>query len=274
MENPSVRQPLVAGHFYSSSAQRLRKEIEILIGTKKPTPRDVIAAMMPHAGYMYSGEVAAVTASRINIKNRIILLGPKHTDEGEPFSIMTEGVWQMPFGAIEVDSELASAILSDSKVLDDDPIAHVNEHSLEVELPFLSYFKPDYKIVPIVVSVDDLRVYRQIGREIADAVKKLGIEKDTLIIASSDMTHYEPQDSAQMKDKEALEAVLKLDDAKLVDTVERLNISMCGYAPTTIMLAAAKYLGAKQAELVRYQTSGDITGDYSSVVGYAGVIVY
>lgn len=274
MERFEVRKPAVAGQFYSASSQRLKKEIELLLGNKKPEKKDVIAAMMPHAGYMYSGEVAAATAASVNVKDKIIIIGPNHTGYGVPFGIMTEGTWQMPFGDVEIDANLAQNILSKSQVLEDDAIAHTYEHSLEVELPFLSYFKPEFKIVPIVVSAAELRIYKEIGREIADTVKHLGIQKDVLIIASSDMTHYEPQASAQRKDKEAIEAILELNEDKLMDKVERLNISMCGYAPAIIMLSAAKTLGAKKAELVKYQTSGDVTGDYSSVVGYAGVIVY
>lgn len=273
MEKFEVRKPAVAGQFYSASSQRLRKEIELLLGDKKPEKKDVIAAMMPHAGYMYSGEVAAQTASSINIKDKIILIGPNHTGYGVPFGIMTEGSWQMPFGEVEIAQDLAQGILGNSQVLEEDAIAHTYEHSLEVQLPFLSYFKQDFKIVPIIVSVAQLRIYKEIGREIADTIKHLGIQKDTLIIASSDMTHYEPQAQAERKDKEAIEAILELNEDKLMDKVERLNISMCGYAPAIIMLAAAKSLGAKKAELIKYQTSGDVTGDYSSVVGYAGVIV-
>jgi len=274
MERSESRKPAVAGQFYSASSQRLKKEIELLLGDKKPEKKEAIAAMMPHAGYMYSGEVAAATASSINIKNRIILIGPNHTGYGVPFGIMTEGAWQMPFGEIDIDTELAQNILGKSQLLEEDAIAHTYEHSLEVQLPFLSYFKQDFKIVPIVVSVGELRIYKEIGQEIADAIKHLGIQKDTLIIASSDMTHYEPQDSAERKDKEAIGAILELDEDKLMDKVESLNISMCGYAPAIIMLTAAKALGAKKAELVKYQTSGDVTGDYTSVVGYAGVVVY
>ncbi len=273
MENANVRRPAVAGQFYSESPQKLKTEIEILLGNKKYARKDVIAAMMPHAGYMYSGEVAAATAASLIVKERVVILGPNHTGYGVPFGIMTEGAWKMPFGDIQVDTELATAILADSKALEEDAIAHTYEHSLEVELPFLSYFKPDIRIVPIVVSADDLRVYKEIGREIANAINKTGSQKDTLIIASSDMTHYEPQNAAERKDKEAIEAILELNEDKLMDKVERLNISMCGYAPAIIMLSAAKSLGAKKAELIRYQTSGDVTGDYTSVVGYAGIII-
>ena len=274
MENANLRKPAVAGQFYSESSQKLKKDIEILLGNKKPAPKEAIAAMMPHAGYIYSGEVAAATAASLIVKNRIVILGPNHTGYGVPFAILTEGIWQMPFGDVEIDSELAASILKYSNTMEEDAIAHTYEHSLEVELPFLSYFNPDIKIVPIVVSAGDLRVYKEIGREIAATIKKMNIQKDTLIIASSDMTHYEPQNLAEKKDKEAIEAILELNEDKLMDKVERLNISMCGCAPAIIMIAAAKALGAKKGELVQYQTSGDVTGDRTSVVGYAGIIVH
>lgn len=273
MEKFKVREPAVAGQFYPSSSQALKNQIETLID-KKAAKLDVIACMLPHAGYMYSGGVAGQTVCRINIKDKIILLGPNHTGYGKAFSIMTEGTWQMPFGEIKIDNKLAKQILNCSQYLEDDSLAHIYEHSLEVELPFLQYFKNDFEIAPIVFMSNELGVLKEIGKEIACAIKESNIKDSTMIVASSDMTHYEPYAQAQKKDKEAIQAILELNEDKLMERIQRLNISMCGYAPVIVMLSIAKLLGATKASLIKYQTSGDITGDKGSVVGYAGIIIY
>jgi hypothetical protein len=267
-----IRQPQVAGQFYPSSSQGLKNQIETLID-KQADKLDIIACMLPHAGYIYSGAVAAQTVSRINIKNKIILLGPNHTGYGVKYSIMPQGSWQTPLGEIKIDSELAGDILNHSQYLEADNEAHAYEHSLEVELPFLQYFKTDFEIVPIVFLSDEFEILKKIGKEIANTIKERNIKDSTIIVASSDMTHYESQEQAQKKDKEAIQAILELNEDKLIDRIQRLNISMCGYAPTITMISAAKLLGAKTAKLIQYQTSGDITGDMSSVVGYAGIII-
>jgi len=272
-KSDKIRQPQVAGQFYPSSSQGLKNQIETLID-KQADKLDIIACMLPHAGYIYSGGVAAQTVSRINIKNKVILLGPNHTGYGVKYSIMPQGSWQTPLGEIKIDSHLAEAILNHSKYLQPDNEAHTYEHSLEVELPFLQYFKTDFEIVPIVFLSDEFKVLKEIGEEIANTIKERNIKDSTIIVASSDMTHYEPQEQAQKKDKEAIQAILELNEDKLMDRVQRLNISMCGYAPAITMISAAKLLGAKTAKLIKYQTSGDVTGDKSSVVGYAGIIIY
>lgn len=272
MEESKIRKPAVAGQFYPSSSQGLKNKIEVLID-KKADKLDAIACMLPHAGYMYSGEVAGHTVSRLNIKDKIILLGPNHTGYGKAFSIMTEGIWQTPLGEIKIDNTLARQILNHSKYLEDDNLAHIYEHSLEVELPFLQYFKADFQIVPIVILSDEFSVLKEIGKEIAEAIKTSNMADSTMIVASSDMTHYEPQGEAQKKDREAIDSILKLDEDRLLERVLNLNISMCGYAPVAVMLTAAKILGANRALLVKYQTSGDVTGDRDSVVGYAGIVI-
>lgn len=272
-KSDKIRQPRVAGQFYPSSAVGLRNQIETLID-KKTDKLDIIACMLPHAGYVYSGGVAAQTVSRINIKNKIILLGPNHTGYGARYSIMPEGIWQTPLGEVRIDSNLAKEILHHSKHLEADDSAHAYEHSLEVELPFLQYFKSDFEIVPIVFLSDEFEILKEIGKQIASAIKEANLKESTIVVASSDMTHYEPWDQAQRKDKEAIQAILELNEDKLIDRVMRLNISMCGYAPTITMISAAKELGARKSELIKYQTSADATGDKSSVVGYAGIIIY
>lgn len=268
-----VRKPIVAGQFYSGSYQGLRNQIEKLI-SKKTKKYQVIACILPHAGYMYSGSVAGETVSCMDLKDKIILLGPNHTGYGKEFSIMTEGIWQTPLGEVAIDSLLAKEILNHSCYLKEDSLAHMYEHSLEVELPFFQYFKPDFKIIPIVFMSDDLAILKEIGREIASVIKERKIEGSTLIVASSDMTHYEPQAQAEKKDHQAINAILELDADKLMKRVLELNISMCGYAPVIVMISMAKELGATKGLLIKYQTSGDVTGDRESVVGYAGIIIY
>ncbi len=264
------RKPVVAGQFYPGSPSQLRAMIEQLVG-EKGAKEDVIGLVSPHAGYVYSGPVAGAVISRIKFKDTFIIMGPNHTGRGKPLSIMTQGTWETPLGEVEIDSELGKQILATSSYLQEDSMAHQYEHSIEVQLPFLQYFKPDIRIVPIVLAYSSGDIYKEIGKDIARAVKDLN--KEVVIIASSDMTHYEPQSSAQRKDTQAIEAILDLNEDELLKRVDELNISMCGYAPTTSLISAAKELGATGAELVKYQTSGDTSGDYSSVVGYAGIII-
>ncbi len=273
MQEHKIRKSAVAGQFYAASPQGLKEQIRALID-KKADKIDVIACMLPHAGYMYSGRVAAATIASINIKDKIILLGPNHTGNGSPYSIMTEGVWQTPLGEVAIDAELAKKLLDDSRYLESDTLAHRDEHSLEVELPILQYFKSSFQIVPIAFLSSDYGVLKDIGSQIGNAVKDSGTKDAIMMVASSDMTHYEPYEEAQAKDRQAIEAILELDEDNLMNRIARLDISMCGYAPVAVMLKAAKVLGAKNAKLIRYETSGDITGDKDSVVGYAGIIIY
>ena len=265
-----LRNPVVAGQFYPGSPDQLRSMIEEMVD-EQAVREEVIGLVSPHAGYIYSGPVAGATISRIQFKDTFIIMGPNHTGGGRPLSIMTEGVWKTPLGEVEIDSELGKQILAASKYLQEDHVAHQHEHSIEVQLPFLQYFKSDIKLVPIVLAHAQGDVYKEIGREIAGAIKELN--KEVVIIASSDMTHYESQESAGRKDRQAIEAILDLNEDELLRRVQELDISMCGYAPAVSLISAAKELGASGAELVRYQTSGDTSGDYSSVVGYAGVII-
>ena len=265
-----IRKPIVAGQFYPASASELKRMIKGMVD-EKAKRQEVIGLISPHAGYIYSGPVAGAVISRIKFKDTFIIMGPNHTGRGRPFSIMTEGRWQTPLGEVEIDSELGRRILAHSRYLEEDMAAHLHEHSIEVQLPFLQYFKTEFKLVPIVLAYAGGAIYKEIGRALAKAVKESG--NKAVIIASSDMTHYEAQASAQKKDTQAIEAVLNLDEDELLKRVAELDISMCGYAPAVSLIVAAKELGAKGAELVKYQTSGDTTGDYSSVVGYAGIII-
>lgn len=264
---------MVAGSFYPSSVDSLTKQIESFID-KNAVKSDIVACMLPHAGYTYSGHVAVQTASRINFPDKIVIIGPNHTGYGLAYSIQTEGIWQLPFGQVKIDSNLANYILDNSKYLERDSDAHKYEHSIEVEIPILQYFKKDFEIVPICILSEDLDALKEIGNNIAGAIKQVKLQGEVLIVASSDLTHYQPQQQACKKDKEAIEAIITLDVDKLNEKVKLMGITMCGCAPVSVMLTAAKALGAKRGELVRYETSGDVTGETDSVVGYAGVLIH
>ena len=265
-----IRNPVVAGQFYPGTASSLGSQLSRLIDEKAPK-EEVIGLVSPHAGYMYSGPVAGATFSRIKFKDTFVLLGPSHTGRGAPFSIMPQGSWETPLGEVKIDSNLGRQILKSSSYLEEDTVAHLYEHSIEVQIPFLQYFKKDVRIVPIVLTHAKGTIYKEIGKSIAKAIK--GLRKEVVIVASSDMTHYEPHESAKKKDMQAIQAVFDLNEDELLERVEQLNITMCGYAPTVSLISAAKEIGATKAELVQYQTSGDTSGDYSSVVGYAGIII-
>lgn len=265
-----IREAAFAGQFYPGTPAKLRDMIREMVD-EKAQKEEVIGAVLPHAGYIYSGPVVGAVLSRILFKDTFVIMCPNHTGRGKLFSLWAEGAWKTPLGQVEVDSELAGRILIESKYIEKDEAAHHYEHAIEVQLPFLQYFKPDVKVVPIVVGQGGGNAYKEIGKEIARAIKDL--KKGAVIIASSDMTHYESQESAGKKDSSAIEAMLELDEDELLRRIDKFDITMCGYAAATSLISAARELGAARAELVKYQTSGDGTGDYSSVVGYAGIII-
>ena len=267
-----IRNPVVAGQFYSLDEDALRSEVNALINPKAKR-EDAIGIVSPHAGYVYSGSVAGSVMSSIKPKKTYVILGPNHTGLGEILGLDKSDHWSTPLGNIEIDRALAGAIKNNCAHIKDDSLSHAHEHSIEVQLPFLQVLQNGLRIVPIVVSYADLDLYRDVGKAIAKSVKDLNMEKDVTIIASSDMTHYESHERAKKKDSIAIDAILALDEEMLIEKVSKLDITMCGYAPTAIMLVAAKALGAKKAHLVKYQTSGDVSGDYQSVVGYAGIII-
>jgi len=271
-----IRNPAVAGQFYYYDPKLLIEQIEGCIDKDAKKLR-VSGVLSPHAGYMYSGKVAGSVFSRIEMTDSFVILGPNHTGLGSRFAICRDGLWRMPLGDVRIDSNLANEIFKNSKFLDDDMLAHESEHSIEVQIPFLQYFGKDFQIVPITImhyppDDDFLRICEDIGNAIATAIKNLG--EEVTIIASSDLTHYEPQDEAKRKDKAALDAILELNPEKLFRVVRELRISMCGFAPVAIMLFACRELGAKNTRLVKYMTSGDTTKDYREVVGYGGVLIF
>lgn len=264
-----IRRPAVAGYFYPSDPSVLRKDISKFI---EPAEKlEAIGIVVPHAGYQYSGAVAGKVYSRIEIPKKIILLSPNHTGLGAPFSIMSRGSWSLPMGNVPIDEKLAAELMKACPLLEEDSEAQRREHALEVQLPFLQFLNEDFTFVPITLGHVSFEKCEKVGKSIADCIRK---EKEpVLIIASSDMNHYEPHDETLAKDQRAIDEILRRDAANLYKTVHDEGISMCGIIPTTIMLIAANLLGARKAELIDHKTSGDVTGDKSAVVGYAGIIL-
>ncbi|MGB2629772.1 MAG: AmmeMemoRadiSam system protein B [Candidatus Omnitrophota bacterium] len=265
-----VRDPAVAGQFYPGTKEDLARDLKKMI-PDIPDKIDAIGAVTPHAGYIYSGAVAGEVYARLKPKQAYIILNPNHTGYGAQFALSPEA-WRTPLGEVEIDKELAAALKKKTSLIKEDATAHAFEHSGEVQVPFIQETSPGAKIVPITCYHGDLSELTEVADAIASAISETG--KDAIIIASSDMTHFESRKSAKAKDQKAIDRILELDAEGLLRTVSRENISMCGYIPTSIMLMAAKKLGAKKAKLVRYSDSGDATGDTFQVVGYAGIIVY
>jgi AmmeMemoRadiSam system protein B len=275
----AIRPPAVAGRFYPGNAERLRAEVETFTTTRAATAQEAsepkIAAkgcVVPHAGYMYSGAVAGAVYRRLVLPRRTILLCPNHTGKGEPLAIMSEGAWRTPLGDVMIDSELAESLKRTMPQLEEDSEAHRFEHALEVQLPFLQLLKPGILFVPIAIGTSNFDALTELGKAIAACLSNL--PEPVLIIASSDMNHYESDSVTRVKDQRAIEQILALDPHGLYDIVREAHISMCGYGPATIMLTSTRSLGANKAELIRYATSGDISGDRDMVVGYAGIAVY
>jgi AmmeMemoRadiSam system protein B len=231
--------------------------------------QNLLGLIVPHAGYKYSGPVAAhgyYKLASAGIFESIIILGPNHTGLGSGVSTMTEGEWSTPLGDVSVDADLAREIADSSDLVDVEDEAHRNEHSIEVQLPFLQFIYPRrFKFVPICMMLQDLKTSIEVGEAIAKAAEKHG----AAVLASSDWTHYEPQEEAQSKDKQAIGAALQLNEKKFQEIIEERPVSACGYGPVTAMIHAAKLRGVRSGNLLSYQTSGDVTGDKSSVVGYA-----
>jgi MEMO1 family protein len=266
----TVRHPAVAGRFYPGDARTLLADIRSYLSpTDKTTP--ALGCIVPHAGYMYSGTVAGAVFAKLALPQRCIVLCPNHTGKGRPLSIMSEGSWKTPLGAAPIDSELAQQVKHKFPRLVEDAEAHRSEHAIEVELPFLQTLRPDFRFVPIALGTGRLEVLEALGQALAEVVA--GQAEPVLLIASSDMNHYEDDTVTRRKDHRAIERLLSLDAHGLFETVVKEDISMCGFGPAVAMLTAARRLGASSAELVKYATSGDVSGDRDMVVGYAGVIV-
>ena len=267
----AARTPAVAGRFYPARREDLLREVREFTSPAQPARTSAIGCIAPHAGYMYSGHVAGAVYSQLEIPEHCIILCPNHTGKGAPLSIMTATAWQTPLGEVAASAELGSQLQRCFPKLQEDSAAHRGEHAIEVQLPFLQTEQSDLHIVPIAVGTSNFEVLRGLGEAVAEVV---GVRKrKVLIIASSDMNHYESDAITRSKDHKAIERVLAMDAFGLWDVVMNEDISMCGFGPAIVMLTAAKILGATAAKLVRYATSGEVSGDRETVVGYAGIIV-
>jgi len=263
-----IRPPAVAGYFYPGRAPELREMIEAMVPAKRERKR-AYGVVSPHAGYMYSGRVAAAVFASVEIPEVAVILGPSHRGIEPLFAVQTKGSWRTPLGEVKIYSELADRLRQICSLLEDDPKAHALEHSLEVQVPFLQFFRPNIMILPICISPEaDFPSLEELGQSLAKAIKEE--KKEILLVASTDMSHYVSQAEAEKKDFLAIKKIEALDARGLYEVVLKENISMCGFQPTCAALTACKELGAKQAELILYQTSGDVTGDRQEVVGYAG----
>ncbi len=278
-----LRRAVVAGMFYEGDAQALRAQVEScflhrfgpgkLPALDEKGPHKILGVVCPHAGYVYSGPVAANAFFQLSQDGKpdtVVILGPNHTGEGSALSVMNEGAWRTPLGDVEIDGIVANEIVREASVLDVDESAHKHEHSIEVQLPFFQYiYGSHFKFVPICFMMQDLDSAKEVGRALVEALNG----RNTVVLASSDFTHYESQQSVDHKDAAAIRAIELLDEKRLYDVIETDNISACGYAPIAALMTYAKGMGAKSAELLAHKTSGDITGDKSSVVGYASLSI-
>ncbi|MDH7564615.1 MAG: AmmeMemoRadiSam system protein B [Candidatus Bathyarchaeota archaeon] len=276
-----VRHPCQAGAFYERTHHALKQQIEECFlhesGPRKlpkiseDSISKIVGLVCPHAGYMFSGPVAAHAYYELALDGTpeiVVIFGPNHTGYGSGLAIMNEGVWRTPLGDVEIDQKVADEIVKEARIVDVDDSAHQLEHSIEVQLPFLQYlYGSSFKLVPICFLMQDLTSATEVGQAVAKAVAA----RNAVIIASSDMTHYMPQKIAESNDRMALEAVEAMNKERFYSVIESRNISACGYGPIATLISAAKVLGVKEAKLLCYKTSGDVIGDYSQVVGYAAV---
>ncbi len=272
-----MRSEAVAGQFYPAAKEDLIEQIEKCflhpigpgrLPEKKEKPRDIIGAVVPHAGYIYSGYEAAHVYYSLAEQEKpelVVLIGPNHTGYGSAVAVSQED-WRTPLGIVRCDKEATEALFRGCEIVNQDEMAHTYEHSLEVQLPFLQYIYGDFKFVAITLGLQTLDVAREVGSCIAE------LGKDVLVLASSDFTHYESADAARAKDLYAIEAILELDEEEFLERVYTKNVTACGYGAIAASIVASKALGAKKAELLKYGNSGDVVGDYSEVVAYAGIV--
>jgi AmmeMemoRadiSam system protein B len=264
------RPPAVAGRFYPSDPDELRRDIDKYTEGARAKIK-ARACLVPHAGYMYSGGVAGKVYRALEIPPRILMLGPRHFPHGESLAILSDRPWRTPLGDAQIDTALAVELKAAFPLLREDAVAHETEHALEVQLPFLQRLVGDFRFVPIVLGIERFDLFDQLGRAIA---KVQAAQKEPfLILASSDMNHYESDAITRVKDRYALDKIAALDPKGLHEVIRAKEISMCGYGPAVVMLTAMRALGAKQAEIVAYATSAEVSGDYDWTVGYAGALV-
>ncbi len=273
-----TRKPAVSGMFYAGTARELEKQIEwcykhdlgpgVIPRVDTAGPRKIVAIIVPHAGYQYSGPVAAHAYKELaddGTFDTAVILGPNHTGYGYPVSVWAGAAWNTPLGEVEIDKTLAQKILGET--IKADETAHIHEHSIEVQLPWLQHLYKTVRIVPIAMLAQDIRTARIVGKAISQA------DDNVIIIASTDFTHYEPYPVAMQKDSSVIEAIVALNEEELYRRCESVNCTMCGYGPVAAAIVAAKEIQAKRANLLSYATSGDTTGDSSQVVGYASIVI-
>lgn len=266
-----LRQPAVAGRFYPARKETLERDLDSYLAPQGDAFPGAIACLVPHAGYMYSGHVAGAVYGKLAPRPCYIVLGPNHRGYGEPLALMSGGAWLTPLGEVPLNPALARAVQDACPRLTENAEAHAGEHSLEVQIPFLQRSSGAFTMLPIAVSVGEFESLETLGHAVAAAVRDSA--QPVLVVASSDLNHYEPDGVTRVKDRKAIDCILDLDAARLYETIFRERISMCGFGPAVAMLVAARELGAKQATLVKYATSADAGGPRDSVVGYAGIIV-
>jgi MEMO1 family protein len=268
-----VRPPAVAGQFYPSDPRELTRLIQKFTASDSAKEKaHVRACLVPHAGYIYSGGVAGAVFSRIHLPRKIIVLGVRHSPPGADLAILSEGAWRTPLGDAPLDEDLARLLKDNCPRLREDSVAHQREHSLEVEIPFLQVLNPGFAFVPISVGTLRFADLQDLGRALARVLRES--EEEILIVTSSDMNHYEDDETTRAKDAKAIEKMKVLDAQALYETCREERITMCGLGPAIATLTAMNELGAKQGDLVRYATSGDVSGDRDAVVGYAGMVFY
>ena len=266
-----LRLPAVAGRFYPSHPAELTSLIHKCANTDPGQPPVAVrACLVPHAGYVYSGHVAGAVFAQIALPRKIIILGVRHHPRGEPVAILSSGAWRTPLGDARIDEALAEALKKDCLLLREDSVAHSTEHSLEVQLPFLQVLARDFTFVPVALGTVRFESLVSVGEAIGRVIEST--KENVLLLTTSDLNHYQDEATTHTKDRQAIEQLLALDARGLYDACRNEDISMCGLGPAVAMLTTMNALGVKKAELVRYATSADVSGDRSAVVGYAGMI--
>lgn len=261
-----MRSPAVAGQFYPKNAEDLKRQLDELLGRATAEAFSALGAVIPHAGYIYSGAIAAEGYACLPKRETYVLLGPNHHGLGAPVALSIDS-WKTPLGIVEADVELAASLAG--SIIDADESAHRSEHSLEVQIPFLQRRFADFRILPVSMGLQDMETAVEVGEALGKAVRSLN--RSCTVIASSDFTHYESQEIARKIDASLIESILRMDIQEFYSRVYSYNATACGYGPIAAAMAASSSLGAKAGKLLRYATSGDVTGDYSQVVGYGAI---
>jgi MEMO1 family protein len=264
------REAVVAGQFYPANPNELRAAI----GSYVCKPKSLLnakAVVVPHAGYIYSGAVAGEVFSSVRLPDRVILLGPNHTGRGAALALAPAGEWQMPLGTAHIDAEMNRELKMECPDLQEDSTAHRFEHSLEVQIPFIQMLQPDFRFCAICIRTIDFSILEALGQAMAKVIRSR--KEPVLLVASSDMTHYESKENAAKQDQYAIDHIIAVDPVGLYRTVLDKDITMCGFAPTVAVLTACRDMGASKGQLIRYTNSGEVSGEYDRVVAYAGMTI-